>query len=69
MTWLETDRLPAGQLELEGPWNFQLRNPSNPAASTYAGVLEFIAREGVVHLPQWVWWLIGSNCLRLLMYF
>lgn len=44
MTWLETDRLPAGQLELEGPWNFQLRNPSNPAASTYAGVLEFIAR-------------------------
>jgi ubiquitin fusion degradation protein 1 len=33
---------------------FQLRNPSNPAASTHAGVLEFIAEEGVVHLPYWV---------------
>jgi ubiquitin fusion degradation protein 1 len=29
---------------------FQLRNPANPAASTHAGVLEFIAEEGVVHL-------------------
>ena len=42
------------QLDLESPWTFQLRNPSNPAASTHAGVLEFIAREGIVHLPQWV---------------
>lgn len=42
------------QLDLESPWTFQLRNPSNPAASTHAGVLEFIAREGVVHLPAWV---------------
>jgi len=42
------------QLDLESPWTFQLRNPSNPAASTHAGVLEFIAREGVVHLPQWM---------------
>jgi ubiquitin fusion degradation protein 1 len=33
---------------------FQLRNPSNPAASTHAGVLEFIAEEGVVHLPYWM---------------
>ena len=33
---------------------FQLRNPTNPAASTHAGVLEFIAEEGVVHLPYWV---------------
>jgi hypothetical protein len=42
------------QLDLESPWMFQLRNPSNPAASTHAGVLEFIAEEGVVHLPYWV---------------
>lgn len=42
------------QLDLESPWAFQLRNPSNPAASTHAGVLEFIAEEGVVHLPYWM---------------
>ncbi|TFK30019.1 UFD1-domain-containing protein [Coprinopsis marcescibilis] len=42
------------QLDLESPWTFQLRNPSNPAASTHAGVLEFIAEEGVVHLPFWM---------------
>ncbi|KAF8485621.1 ubiquitin fusion degradation protein I [Gautieria morchelliformis] len=41
-------------LNLESPWMFQLRNPSNPAASTHAGVLEFIAEEGVVHLPYWM---------------
>lgn len=41
-------------LDLEGPWMFQLRNPNNPAASTHAGVLEFIADEGVVHLPYWM---------------
>jgi ubiquitin fusion degradation protein 1 len=41
-------------LDLEDPWMFQLRNPSNPAASTHAGVLEFIAEEGVVHLPYWM---------------
>ncbi|KAF8163390.1 ubiquitin fusion degradation protein I [Crassisporium funariophilum] len=41
-------------LDLEGPWMFQLRNPANPAASTYGGVLEFIAEEGVVHLPYWM---------------
>lgn len=41
-------------LDLESPWMFQLRNPSNPAASTHAGVLEFIAEEGVVHLPYWM---------------
>ncbi|KAJ7581233.1 ubiquitin fusion degradation protein I [Mycena floridula] len=42
------------RLDLESPWYFQLRNPSNPAASTHAGVLEFIAQEGVVHLPYWM---------------
>ncbi|KAG6898343.1 hypothetical protein C0992_009018 [Termitomyces sp. T32_za158] len=41
-------------LDLESPWMFQLRNPSNPAASTHAGVLEFIAEEGVAHLPYWM---------------
>ncbi|KAF5358463.1 hypothetical protein D9756_001481 [Leucocoprinus leucothites] len=41
-------------LEIEGPWTFQLRNPANPAASTHAGVLEFIAEEGCVHLPYWM---------------
>ncbi|KAG6874230.1 hypothetical protein C0995_003776 [Termitomyces sp. Mi166 len=41
-------------LDLESPWMFQLRNPNNPAASTHAGVLEFIAEEGVVHLPYWM---------------
>ncbi|KAI6045693.1 UFD1-domain-containing protein [Pisolithus marmoratus] len=42
------------RLDLESPWMFQLRNPANPAASTHAGVLEFIADEGVVHLPYWM---------------
>ncbi|KDR81697.1 hypothetical protein GALMADRAFT_239823 [Galerina marginata CBS 339.88] len=41
-------------LDIESPWMFQLRNPANPAASTHAGVLEFIAEEGVVHLPYWM---------------
>lgn len=41
-------------MELESPWMFKLRNPTNPAASTYAGVLEFIAEEGCVHLPYWM---------------
>jgi len=41
-------------LDLESPWMFKLRNPQNPAASTHAGVLEFIADEGVVHLPYWM---------------
>ena len=42
------------QLDLESPWMFKLSNPANPAASTHGGVLEFIAEEGVVHLPQWM---------------
>ena len=33
---------------------FQLRNPVNAAASTHAGVLEFIADEGIVYLPHWM---------------
>ena len=42
------------QLDLESPWMFKLSNPANPAASTHGGVLEFIAEEGVVHLPHWM---------------
>ncbi|CAE6503205.1 unnamed protein product [Rhizoctonia solani] len=42
-------------LDLESPWLFQLKNPSNQAATTHGGVLEFIANEGCAHLPQWVW--------------
>jgi len=41
-------------LDLDSPWMFKLQNPQNPAASTHAGVLEFIAEEGVVHLPYWM---------------
>ncbi|KAF8610688.1 UFD1-domain-containing protein [Ceratobasidium sp. AG-I] len=41
-------------LDLEGPWCFQLKNPSNQAATTHGGVLEFIAEEGCAHLPFWM---------------
>lgn len=41
-------------LDLESPWMFKLSNPSNPEAATHAGVLEFIAEEGCVHLPFWM---------------
>ena len=41
-------------LDLESPWMFKLSNPSNPEAATHAGVLEFIAEEGCVHLPYWM---------------
>ncbi|CAE6434029.1 unnamed protein product [Rhizoctonia solani] len=41
-------------LDLESPWFFQLKNPSNQAAATHAGVLEFIAEEGCAHLPHWM---------------
>ncbi|KAF9819800.1 hypothetical protein IEO21_01891 [Rhodonia placenta] len=42
-------------MELETPaWMFKLQNATNPAASTHAGVLEFIAEEGCVHLPHWM---------------
>jgi ubiquitin fusion degradation protein 1 len=42
-------------MDIPGPWTFQLRNPRNPKElMTHSGVLEFIASEGVVHLPAWV---------------
>ncbi|KAH9930685.1 ubiquitin fusion degradation protein UFD1-domain-containing protein [Fomitopsis serialis] len=34
--------------------NLSYGGKKNPAASTHAGVLEFIAEEGCVHLPQWM---------------
>lgn len=42
-------------MDIPVPWTFQLRNPRNPGVNkTHAGVLEFIAEEGIVHLPAWV---------------
>ncbi|ODN79302.1 hypothetical protein L202_03314 [Cryptococcus amylolentus CBS 6039] len=42
-------------LDLPSPWTFQLRNPKSPTThTTHAGVLEFIAEEGIVHLPAWM---------------
>ncbi|WRT69854.1 uncharacterized protein IL334_006845 [Kwoniella shivajii] len=42
-------------LDIPSPWTFQLRNPRNPTVhNTHAGVLEFIAEEGIVHLPAWM---------------
>ncbi|KAL7409963.1 ubiquitin fusion degradation protein UFD1-domain-containing protein [Mrakia frigida] len=41
-------------LDLESPWSFKLRNPKAAALETHAGVLEFIAEEGVVYLPPWM---------------
>lgn len=48
-------KLTAASLDIDGPWTFHLRNPRNPTEDqTHAGVLEFIAEEGIVHLPAWV---------------
>lgn len=41
-------------LEIESPWTFELSAARNPSNKTHAGVLEFIAEEGNVHLPAWV---------------
>ena len=48
------DRVRSANLDLESPWAFKLRNPKAAALETHAGVLEFIAEEGVVYLPPWV---------------
>ncbi|GAA5919788.1 hypothetical protein JCM1841_005861 [Sporobolomyces salmonicolor] len=42
------------QLDIELPINFEITNPANPELNTHVGVLEFIADEGCVNLPQWV---------------
>lgn len=44
----------AAQLDIELPINFELTNPANTELNTHVGVLEFIADEGCVNLPQWV---------------
>lgn len=44
----------AAQLDIELPINFEITNPAVPELNTHAGVLEFIADEGCVNLPQWV---------------
>ncbi|PKI82329.1 Ufd1p [Malassezia vespertilionis] len=42
-------------LELESPWTFVLRNRNTAhPLHTHAGVVEFIAEEGVVYLPSWI---------------
>ncbi|CED84647.1 glutathione-disulfide reductase [Phaffia rhodozyma] len=46
-------------LELESPWTFHLQNPRSAALETHAGVLEFIAEEGVVYLPPWMMRTLG----------
>ncbi|GAA6029224.1 hypothetical protein JCM8097_003576 [Rhodosporidiobolus ruineniae] len=42
------------QLDIELPITFELTNPANPELNTHCGVLEFIADEGCVNLPQWM---------------
>ncbi|GJN88646.1 hypothetical protein Rhopal_001612-T1 [Rhodotorula paludigena] len=42
------------QLDIELPINFEITNPAVPELNTHAGVLEFIADEGCVNLPQWI---------------
>ncbi|GAA5853707.1 hypothetical protein JCM9279_000283 [Rhodotorula babjevae] len=42
------------QLDVELPINFEITNPANVELNTHAGVLEFIADEGCVNLPQWI---------------
>ncbi|ORY34570.1 ubiquitin fusion degradation protein UFD1-domain-containing protein [Naematelia encephala] len=49
-------------LDISGPWCFELRNPRNPSVNrTHAGVLEFIADEGIVHLPAWMMKTLNLN--------
>ena len=42
------------RLHIEYPMMFELIN-GNAGKTTHAGVLEFVAEEGKVYLPQWVW--------------
>ena len=44
----------AAELDIEGPWTFELVNPVKRQLKTHAGVLEFTADEGVVYLPSWM---------------
>ncbi|KAK4053847.1 ubiquitin fusion degradation protein [Microbotryomycetes sp. JL201] len=42
------------QLDIELPIDYEISNPAVPDLKTHVGVLEFIAQEGTVNLPQWV---------------
>ncbi|SCV69547.1 BQ2448_2567 [Microbotryum intermedium] len=42
------------QLDIELPITFEITNPAQPELTTHVGVLEFIADEGTVNLPQWI---------------
>ena len=62
------------ELDIEGPWTFELINPIKRHLKTHAGVLEFTADEGVVYLPSWVgsssyshYEDINADCLRFLL--
>ncbi|KAM0792358.1 hypothetical protein ACM66B_005038 [Microbotryomycetes sp. NB124-2] len=41
-------------LDIELPIDYEISNPAVPDLKTHVGVLEFIAQEGTVNLPQWV---------------
>ena len=41
-------------MEIELPITFEITNPALPDLTTHVGVLEFIADEATVNLPQWV---------------
>ncbi|SYW82516.1 related to UFD1 - ubiquitin fusion degradation protein [Ustilago bromivora] len=49
-------------LEIESPWFFELRSAgASEVRRTHAGVLEFIADEGNVHLPAWMMRTLGLS--------
>ncbi|CDS01204.1 hypothetical protein [Sporisorium scitamineum] len=49
-------------LEIESPWFFELRSiGASEPRRTHAGVLEFIADEGNVHLPAWMMRTLGLS--------
>ncbi|KAE8224868.1 hypothetical protein CF319_g2311 [Tilletia indica] len=49
------------QFEIASPWIFELNNVSEDPKRTHAGVLEFIAEEGNVHLPAWMMRTLGLS--------
>lgn len=44
----------SAQLDIELPVTFEIASARDTSLKTHVGVLEFIAEEGQVHLPQWV---------------
>jgi ubiquitin fusion degradation protein 1 len=47
-----------GGLKIEYSMLFQIKNPSTER-DTRCSVLEFVANEGFIHMPSWVF----TNCL------